>query len=790
MDSTSRSGGDARLFAGTLLSWLIPFGLFGLFMSRAELRPPFSELRFDDPLLAAFVVAWALGVAGWLTVSVQRLERRQARGEVARVRVGVRRLLASLPVLVAVYLVSGSALAVVTLSGETVWRTPDLVLVAALAVVVWIYILLPLGMLSLDVVGTRFGASVGRRRLVPFGLRLSPGLLLPVVVGAVFAIAEYARTGMLSGETALLCATLLPYGLLVSFLNARYSRSAMEGVRGFLARAADGEEVRARELRARAVDEVGVMYNDLATLLRRLEETQQQLTGSEARMRAVASAASDWFFELDADLRVTWVSERYEAVTGRPRDRLLGRAIPEIGRDALVWNPFLEMLAERRPVRGARVRLPLSGGEVRVIDWSAVPQFDPSGAFTGYLGACTDATPVVEAREALHELEGQLAQAQKMEAVGQLTGGIAHDFNNLLMVAAGNLELLGTEHPELEDDELLTTALGAIQRGGLLVQRLLAFSRRQHLAPETFDAERKLEEMAPLLRTTLGERVQLRSELPEAGAPVHLDPTQFESAVLNLAINARDAMPNGGELCIALEAREIADDPELPPGAYVALVLADTGEGMAPEILARVFEPFFSTKPVGAGSGLGLSMVYGFVRQSGGRVEVESEVGVGTRFTLLFPMPEEKGEAALESPVRERASAPGEAWTVLLVEDDDLVRGVVAGALGRLGHRVIPAGDGAAARSVLERESVDLLLADVVLPGALSGVELVESARVRRPSLRCILMTGYEAGHREGLRGASSQVPVLSKPFRFAELRDLLERLQTEGAVSGEPGTR
>lgn len=376
-------------------------------------------------------------------------------------------------------------------------------------------------------------------------------------------------------------------------------------------------------------------------------------------------------------------------------------------------------------------------------------------------------------------LEERLSHAQRLEAIGQLTGGIAHDFNNLLTVISGNLQIL---EDELADRpaarEITASALRAVGRGASLTRKLLAFARRQRLAPRAGDPRKLLEELAAMLRRTLGEAVQLSIDVPAGIAPVFADPAQLDTALVNLALNARDAMPRGGQLTIAAQELSVADDPsnaELKPGRYVVFTVRDTGLGMTREVLAHAFEPFFTTKEHGKGSGLGLSMVYGFVKQSGGHAQVRSRLGYGTEVELYLPV----ADAARPPSDTPRTPAPLRGReTILVVEDQADVRDIAVAFLRSLGYTVLATADAGHALEVLaEHGEIALLFSDVVLDSGMNGAELAAEARRRRPGLDVLLTSGYEradAGH------ASDEFTLLPKPYRREELsaavRAILDR--------------
>jgi signal transduction histidine kinase/CheY-like chemotaxis protein len=383
------------------------------------------------------------------------------------------------------------------------------------------------------------------------------------------------------------------------------------------------------------------------------------------------------------------------------------------------------------------------------------------------------------ANEALLASEERLAHAQKMEAIGQLTGGIAHDFNNLLQVMTVSLSVIERQVARGRANEI-KPAISSIRKASKtatsLINRMLAFSLRQTLLPRVIEPDKLVVGMEEMLRRTLGPETELDLRLGRCRLNVSCDPSQLESALLNLAINARDAMPRGGELRIATADRTFAADqppePDARPGNYVEIEVTDTGVGMSRDVLNRVFEPFFTTKPAGQGTGLGLSQIYGFVKQSGGFVRIESSPGKGTSVRVFLPGREPSANpAAEEGPAAggiESASAAHRGKT-LVVEDQTEVRSQIADALIEKGYTVVEAGDGTAGLRVLESgEPLDLLITDVGLPG-LSGIRLAEAARAWRPDLPILVITGYVGRSLETLRLAPN-IEVLRKPFTLEEL--------------------
>ena len=426
-------------------------------------------------------------------------------------------------------------------------------------------------------------------------------------------------------------------------------------------------------------------------------------------------------------------------------------------------------------------RVLAADGTDRRIAWSAT-----SDAVAVY-AVGRNVTTEREADEALRRTEDQLRQSQKMEAVGQLTGGIAHDFNNLLTAIVGSLELAQARFASgrtTDLNRLMGNAMTAATRAGALTHRLLAFARRQALDPSRLDLRTLVTSMHALFTGTMGEDIEVRMAIGRELWPVLCDANQLENALLNLAINARDAMPNGGTFTVAgenrtLGAHDATDFGDLAPGDYVALTIADTGVGISAEVRERVFEPFFTTKPLGQGTGLGLSQLYGFVKQSNGHVQLDSVVGEGTRFTIWLPRAADSGDRDADS--GHGATRPSEpvAGTVLVVEDEAAVRGLMVEVLEGMGLHALQAEDGLQGLRLVEQAGrIDLLVTDVGLPG-LNGRQLAEMARARRPDLPVLFITGYAPGPYR--RDPTEQLPhgmeVLGKPFTLQALQDRIEAM-------------
>ena len=509
-----------------------------------------------------------------------------------------------------------------------------------------------------------------------------------------------------------------------------------------------------------------------ASLEQQVAERTAAVLASQARVRAVFATSYTLQAVLAPDGTILDANPALLEVVGQSRPEVLGLAFP-----SCAWFSGTQDMqaticgAVARAAGGEAVRREIAchvPAGLRTYDFSARPVRDDSSAVVGVLAEALD---ISERRLA----EEQLRQAQKMEAVGQLTGGIAHDFNNLLTGIVGSLELLQRKVVAGRTDGLLRYAAAATtsaQRAASLTQRLLAFARRQPLDPKRVDVNALVRDMAELLGRTLGPAIRLDMDLASGLWPTLSDPHQLESAVLNLAINARDAMPEGGRLVIETsnarldEAYARSQGGEVAPGQYVLLSVTDTGVGMTPDVIANAFDPFFTTKPLGQGTGLGLSMLYGFVKQSNGHVRVYSEAWRGSSFKLYLPR--EQGEAAAAADCMSAAlpSRAEEGETVLVVEHEATVRMLVTEALGELGYAALDAADGPSGLAILQSDArVDLLMTDVGLPG-LNGRQLADVARLLRPGLRVLFMTGY--AHNAAIGQGEALEPgmeIISKPF-------------------------
>jgi PAS domain S-box-containing protein len=516
------------------------------------------------------------------------------------------------------------------------------------------------------------------------------------------------------------------------------------------------------------------------------EERRQQaaLLAAEERTRLVLEAmdgvgvwtydiAADRFYS-DASFAALYGFGPAQLGEGASMAEVVARVHPD---DAGKMDGARAMMRAGRGDGELEYRLVLPDGEVRWILARHHMLRDDTGRCEKVIGVGLDVT-----RQ--RELEERLRQSQKMEAVGQLTGGLAHDFNNLLTAISGALEMMQMRLKQGRIDDLqryIGAAQTASGRAAALTHRLLAFSRRQPLDPRPVDANRLIAGMEDLIRGTVGPGMGVEVIGGEGLWSILVDPNQLENALLNLCINARDAMPDGGRLTI--ETANVwfddraAHERDLAPGPYLSLCVGDTGIGMSPAVIARAFDPFFTTKPMGQGTGLGLSMIYGFARQSGGQVRIHSAVGEGTRMYLYLPRHQAPAEDQAMSGGVRRALDAGWGETVLVVDDEPAVRMLVVEILGDLGYAAIEAGDAAEALPVLRSDRrIDLLITDVGLPG-MNGREVADIARATRPAMPVLFITGFadKAVIGDGPLGPGMQ--LVTKPFSVEALASRIREI-------------
>ncbi|QKZ05196.1 hybrid sensor histidine kinase/response regulator [Pseudomonas eucalypticola] len=511
---------------------------------------------------------------------------------------------------------------------------------------------------------------------------------------------------------------------------------------------------------------------------------ERQVAERTADRNRLWELSSDIILVAEPDLKIVAINPAWEHVLGWQPGCLRGNSVLGLVHvdDRATVLAAAARLADGEAVQDMNCRLRDSRGEYRWINWAAVP----GDGFFNAVGR--DVTQERERAEALRQAEDLLRHSQKMEAVGQLTGGLAHDFNNLLTGITGSLELLRRRVAQQRFNELdryLDAAHGAANRAATLTHRLLAFARRQTLDPRPTDVVQLVDDLRDLIRQTLGPTVALDWQPQAAVWTVLVDANQLESTLLNLCINARDAMPDGGHLALQVHhhqqpAPALADD-DLPPGQYLCLSVVDTGTGMSPEVIARAFDPFFTTKPIGQGTGLGLSMVYGFARQSGGRVRIESSPGQGTAVRLYLPRhlgPVQAPDAAPADLVA-RPARLGE--SVVLIDDEVTLRTLVAEQLEEMGYQVHQAGDGVAGLALLQMTGeVDLLITDVGLPGGLNGRQVADAAARIRPGLKVLFITGYAEQVLVKRSQLEPGMRLLVKPFTLQTLTEKVRSLLDE----------
>jgi PAS domain S-box-containing protein len=516
------------------------------------------------------------------------------------------------------------------------------------------------------------------------------------------------------------------------------------------------------------------------------KKVQEALKESEERFRLLVQGVTDYaIYMLDPQGHVTNWNAGAQRIKGYEESEIIGRHFSQFYTETDLATDLPRRALETATREG---KFEAEGWRVRKDGtrfWASVvidPIHNDRGDLIGFAKITRDITERRKTQEALEEAQAALFQAQKMEAVGQLTGGVAHDFNNLLTIIVNNLDLLTRNARDPRDIKLIESAQRAAERGAKLTQQLLAFSRRQPLQPNAHNPNTLIEGFETVLRRACGELVRLQLSLSPRVRWISVDAPQFESALLNLVVNARDAMPDGGSLKIMTSNVTLSEQgsaaSSLPPGQYVSVSVQDTGIGMTPDIVSRVFEPFFTTKEIGKGTGLGLSQVYGFATQSGGTIKIDSTPGQGTKVIMLLPAQEGGDETPEEESETERP-ARDSAGTVLIVEDEPAVLEVASDIFDSLGYDVVTATDAKEALNVLDgNPSIDVLFSDVIMPNGMNGVELSRKAREMRPDLKILLASGYPMSALPS-EGLGIGVSFISKPYRWTELADKLRILRT-----------
>ena len=628
---------------------------------------------------------------------------------------------------------------------------------------------------------------------------VSPALLLLSLAGLI-ALWRLPRTTVLDlWLMVAMCVWLCDVGLSAVFGSARYDLGWYAGrtygllaasfVLGILLLETNGLHSRLAAAKAQLADRARDLGRRVRERTRELQKSNEALEGEIAerrlaehqllRMRAFLDTVIE---SMPAMVMVKDGKDRKCILLNRAGEQLMGRDRSEIvGKTAHAWMPEedariidaleSEVLASDKPAPPQEHQIRTRERGLRLLRTQKVRALDEDGNPRYVIGFSEDITDQ-------RKIEEQLKHAQKMEALGQLTGGLAHDFNNLLAIIIGNLDILselGNRDPQ--QAELQQDALDAALRGSELIRRLLAFARRQPLKPDEIDVNALIDDISKLLARTIGERVQIKLDLDRSIPRITADPAQLETTIANLANNARDAMPKGGRLVIATRRAHLDRDyaalhAEVEPGDYVVIEVTDTGEGMAPEVRDKIFEPFFTTKGPGKGTGLGLSMVFGFIKQSGGHINVYSEPGRGTTFRLYFriAVPAVDQDAS-EQPAAQDSKDKSAGETILVVEDNPGLRRVVVKQLTDLGYRVIEADTARKALEVLDSgQPIDLLFTDVVMPGGMDGCELAQETMKRRPGARVLLTSGFPGTCLSETEGFGTDICLLSKPYRKDEL--------------------
>jgi len=500
---------------------------------------------------------------------------------------------------------------------------------------------------------------------------------------------------------------------------------------------------------------------------------------AEERLKNFVEMASDWYWESDTANRLVEFSSNETQLL---RDDAFGRRRNDMATvtdlaDVEKWRLHDKNFEERNPIKDFIYALETRDHEIRVLRVTGTPRYDENGDFLGYAGSSSDIT-------AQSHMEDRLRRAQKFEAVGRLTGGVAHDFNNLLHIIGANLENLRDEIEEKDEhwDESLSAAENAVDRASALTTQLLTYARKQRLSPEVINVDREVRRFVKNYALVLGASFEFDVEASPDAISVNVDRSQFNDALVNLSLNSAEAMPAGGKIVVTSGPRKIdgetTGDIELPFGDYVEVVVSDSGVGIPPQNLAQVFDPFFTTKTLADGGGLGLSMVYGFVRQTGGATQIESTEGEGTAVRMLLPL-HVRGDKSATVQSTTSGEGNGKGKTILLVEDQDDVLQIVSAMIKAMGYTTLVARTGQDAVDKLENHpEIDLVFTDVMMPGGMSGIQVAETAVRINPTTKVLFTSGLQ---HENLvaDGIDANMPVLQKPYRRddleAKLKEMLE---------------
>ena len=620
------------------------------------------------------------------------------------------------------------------------------------------------------------GIALGSIRLAG-GPRISVVETLPEAKIVAASSSAVRNSSLLGGTIAVLCAILLAY-----ILSQTLTQPLTQMTRAVAGFAEDVPLV----LPLTASGEIGVLAHAFEKMVRDVRAKSAALQRHAEVFENIMAEMAEAVLLVDMNGDVVYENSAAAAILrwpgGLTRPACV-KAFEAFYLDGVTPLPP-EKWPSRRCVRGELVNefellfRPWGGDKLRHLVGSARPIHDAAGTQTGAVVVFRDVTQA-------KETERQLRQSQKLDAVGQLTGGVAHDFNNLLTVITGTAEILSDGLADRPNLLTITRMIDqAADRGADLTRHLLAFARKQPLEPRNVDINALVLDTAKLLKPTLGEHIEIESALEADAEPAHIDPSQLSTALVNLALNARDAMPSGGKLTletgnVVLDESYAQNNPEVRPGPYVMIAVSDTGIGIPAKIRDKVFEPFFTTKAMGRGTGLGLSMVYGFVKQSDGHVKIYSEQGYGTTIKLYLPRANAQADAPLAAP----PPARGGDETVLVVEDDLLVRNFVVAQLNSLGYKTLTAANGNAALAQLDDGArFDLLLTDVIMPGGINGRQLADTVTLRRPSVRVLFTSGYTENAIVHHGRLDVGVLLLAKPYRRADLARMVR-----AALDGDP---
>ncbi len=595
-------------------------------------------------------------------------------------------------------------------------------------------------------------------------IRISSDERIALLVGvdkqAFFTGIDALQKSILS-VLALIAIVMLPLG--IYYIRRNLTEPIKQLMSGIHALSGDGGDT-AIKLNSR--DELGTLAGAFNDMAQTIHEREEDIIASRDQLRLVSDNLPMLVCYVDSDQVYRFANRTCAQWYGCTVNDILGQSMQELhGSEYNKFTPHIVKVLSGTPLTFDE-NINYSDGITRLVRVSYVPHWSSPGEIAGFFALAEDITDIRKAAD-------QLRQAQKMEAVGQLTGGVAHDFNNLLAIIMGNAEYLERKNIEGLQD-VTADILNATRRGAELTQRLLAFSRQQPLRPQAIDLVELVSGISDMLTRTLGETISVKISAETGLWHAQADPGQVETALLNLAINARHAMPSGGNLLIEcskahLDESAVEEHPEVLIGDYALLTITDNGVGMSEEIQDRAFEPFFTTKGVGEGSGLGLSMVYGFARQSGGHATIYSEPGHGTTVKIYLPRAQDTAKKA--TPATMDALPMGNGELILALEDDKDVGKIVVVMIESLGYRVTCVPTAEKAREALNNdEAVELLLADIVLPGGVSGPEFAAEAAQQRPDLKIIFMSGYsaDAAAQNGILGPNSV--LLSKPFEITKL--------------------